>query len=60
MASLRSAGIEVDPRNAFKALQMMGGAGFEGTTGLEDLHEAARRSDEEKDGKKGGKGEGEK
>ncbi|SCV72055.1 BQ2448_4749 [Microbotryum intermedium] len=55
MMALRSAGIEVDPNQAFNALQMMGGAGFEGKSSLKDLHEAVRKGE----GEDGGKGEGE-
>lgn len=56
MNALRSAGIEVDPKNAFRALQMMGGEGFEGNQELNALHDAMRRGSG--DGK-GNKGEGE-
>jgi hypothetical protein len=36
---------------AFKALQMMGGEGFEGTKGLDSLHDAVRKGEgEEGDG----------
>ncbi|SCZ88407.1 BZ3500_MvSof-1268-A1-R1_Chr2-1g04390 [Microbotryum saponariae] len=54
MAALRSAGIEVDPKQAFNALQMMGGAGFEDKNSLKDLHEAVRKGE----GEDGGDGEG--
>ncbi|GAA5942183.1 uncharacterized protein JCM15063_002034 [Sporobolomyces koalae] len=49
MAALKSAGIEVDPKEAFKALQMMG-KDFGGMGGLGGFHEGVN---------KGGKGEGE-
>lgn len=52
MLALKAAGIEVDPRTAFKALQAMGGDGFEKASGLDGLHAAMRT-----DGKKGGEGE---
>ena len=57
MSSLKNAGIEVDPKAAFKALSMMGGEGFESNKDLSDLHEAMRRGEEEENGngKKGGK-----
>lgn len=52
MASLKAAGIEVDPKEAFKALQMMGtGFGGLGADGdLSGFHQGVN---------KGGKGEGE-
>ncbi|GAA5996667.1 uncharacterized protein JCM10292_003123 [Rhodotorula paludigena] len=54
MAALRSAGVEVDPKQAFQALQMMGGEGFEQLkNGLDGYHEKARRGDEGDD--EGGK-----
>ncbi|GAA5820178.1 hypothetical protein JCM11251_005515 [Rhodosporidiobolus azoricus] len=53
MASLKRAGIEIDPRQAFQALSMMGGKGFEGASGLESLHEKVRKGEN-------GEGEGEK
>ncbi|GAA5822223.1 hypothetical protein JCM5353_001536 [Sporobolomyces roseus] len=52
MASLRGAGIEVDPKEAFKALQMMG-EGFGGMGGLGGLHSKVNS------GKGEGEGEGE-
>ncbi|GAA5856752.1 hypothetical protein JCM8547_008822 [Rhodosporidiobolus lusitaniae] len=59
MSSLRTAGIEIDPKQAFQALQMMGGEGFEGFKGgLGGLHEKVRGWGG--GGKKGeGEGEGE-
>ncbi|GAA6034127.1 hypothetical protein JCM8097_000709 [Rhodosporidiobolus ruineniae] len=55
MAALKSSGIEVDPRQAFQALSMMGGEGFDSVkNGLEGLHEKVRRGDGN------GEGEGEK
>lgn len=55
MAALRTAGVEVDPKVALQALQMMGGEGFEGLkNGLSDYHEKVR-----KDGEGEGEGEGE-
>ncbi|GAA5921809.1 hypothetical protein JCM3775_001834 [Rhodotorula graminis] len=55
MAALRGAGVEVDPKVALQALQMMGGEGFEGLkNGLSDYHEKVR-----KDGEGEGEGEGE-
>ncbi|BGP16322.1 hypothetical protein JCM10213_009175 [Rhodosporidiobolus nylandii] len=55
MNALRSSGIEVDPRQAFQALQMMGGKGFEDVKGgLEEWHEKVRKGDGE------GEGEGKK
>ncbi|GAA5898061.1 hypothetical protein JCM6882_003317 [Rhodosporidiobolus microsporus] len=53
MASLKRAGVEIDPQQAFQALSMMGGKGFEGTEGLEGLHEKVRKGED-------GEGEGEK
>lgn len=52
MAALKGAGIEVDPKEAFKALQMMGDGfgGLGATNGLGGFHEGVN---------KGGKGEGE-
>ncbi|KDE09169.1 hypothetical protein MVLG_00491 [Microbotryum lychnidis-dioicae p1A1 Lamole] len=58
MVALRSAGIQVDPKQAFNALQMMGGAGFEDKNSLKDLHEAVRKGKGEEGGE-GGEGEGE-
>lgn len=52
MASLRGAGIEVDPKEAFKALQMMG-EGFGGMGGLGGFHSKVNS------GKGEGEGEGE-
>jgi hypothetical protein len=56
MAQLKAAGVEVDPKAAFRALQMFGGEGFEKTNGLDGLHEAMRRGE---DGEGDGEGEGE-
>lgn len=58
MSILRSSGIEIDPQAAFKALQMMGGDGFENNQELNALHEAMRKAegnDGEDDGSKGKK-----
>ncbi|KAK4054506.1 hypothetical protein OIV83_001000 [Microbotryomycetes sp. JL201] len=57
MKVLRASGIEVDPQAAFRALQMMGGEGFEGNMEINALHEAMRKaegdgSDEGDKGKK--------
>ncbi|GAA5975913.1 hypothetical protein JCM11641_002836 [Rhodosporidiobolus odoratus] len=51
MAALKSSGVEVDPRQAFQALQMMGGKGFEDIKGdLEDLHEKVRKGEGNEEG----------
>ncbi|KAM0791326.1 hypothetical protein ACM66B_005796 [Microbotryomycetes sp. NB124-2] len=57
MKVLRDSGVEVDPQAAFRALQMMGGEGFEGNIELNALHEAMRKSegDGSDDGDKGKK-----
>ncbi|GAA6062966.1 hypothetical protein JCM10212_005725 [Sporobolomyces blumeae] len=56
MAALRGAGIEVNPQEAFKALQMMGGEGFGGRVrDLAGLHERANKGDGGEDGEGNGK-----
>ncbi|GAA5892089.1 hypothetical protein JCM5296_004055 [Sporobolomyces johnsonii] len=57
MAALRGAGIEIDPSQAFRALQMMGGDGFDGTKGVPGLHEMVNKGDGN-DGEGEGEGEG--
>lgn len=55
MAALRNAGVEVDPKVALQALQMMGGEGFDQLkNGLQGYHDKVR-----KDGESEGEGEGE-
>ncbi|GAA5824154.1 hypothetical protein JCM3770_001411 [Rhodotorula araucariae] len=56
MAALRGAGVEVDPKVALQALQMMGGEGFDKLKGgLEGYHEKVRTGEGE-DGEGEGKG----
>ncbi|KAK4056703.1 hypothetical protein OIO90_002255 [Microbotryomycetes sp. JL221] len=57
MRILRESGIEIDPQAAFKALQMMGGQGFEGNMEVNALHEAMRKGEgsDEGDGNDKGK-----
>ncbi|BGP48401.1 hypothetical protein JCM10450v2_004274 [Rhodotorula kratochvilovae] len=56
MAALRGAGVEVDPKVALQALQMMGGDGFDKLKGgLEGYHEKVRKGEGED-----GDGEGKK
>ncbi|GAA6013760.1 hypothetical protein JCM10207_008182 [Rhodosporidiobolus poonsookiae] len=56
MAALKNAGIDVDPRQALQALQMMGGEGFDKLKGgLEGLHDRVRKG-----GWEDGEGEGKK
>ncbi|GAA6021921.1 hypothetical protein JCM11491_004795 [Sporobolomyces phaffii] len=56
MHALKAAGIEIDPKEAFKALQMMGGEGFPGAAGassdLNALHRAVNK------GSNGGRDDG--
>lgn len=56
MAALRASGVEVDPKVALQALQMMGGDGFDKLkNGLEGYHEKVRTGE---DGEGEGEGEG--
>ncbi|GAA5833472.1 hypothetical protein JCM9279_001536 [Rhodotorula babjevae] len=60
MAALRGAGVEVDPKVALQALQMMGGEGFDQLkNGLQDYHDKVRK-DGEGEGEGEGDGEGQK
>lgn len=57
MAALRASGVEVDPKVALQALQMMGGDGFDKLkNGLEGYHEKVRTGE---DGEGEGEGDGE-
>lgn len=55
MNALRTAGIKVDPQQAFAALQNMGGEGF--GQAAKNFEDAMREAEEEENGKSGdGKG----
>ncbi|BGP24703.1 hypothetical protein Rt10032_c02g1191 [Rhodotorula toruloides] len=59
MTTLRAAGVEFNPAEAFKALSMMGGEGFENLMGkgLDAYHDKVRKGDSEGEG---GDGKGKK
>lgn len=54
MGALRDAGIDVNPREAFKALQTMGGKDFEKVGDLDDYNSGGFNEGDD-EGKKGGK-----
>lgn len=57
MTTLRAAGVEFNPAEAFKALSMMGGEGFDGLMGkgLDAYHDKVRKGEGEGDGEGKGK-----
>lgn len=57
MTTLRAAGIEFNPTEAFKALSQMGGEGFEALMGksLAEYHDKVRKGDGEGEGGDGKK-----
>ncbi|BGP32132.1 hypothetical protein JCM10296v2_003912 [Rhodotorula toruloides] len=57
MTTLRAAGVEFNPAEAFKALSMMGGEGFDGLMGkgLDAYHDKVRKGEGEGEGEGKGK-----
>lgn len=58
MMQLKAAGVEVDPKAAFAALQAFGGSGFESTNGLNGLQEMIRKGEGNKGDGEDGEGSG--